>query len=108
MYATMLYAVGQRTREIGIRLALGGDTADVLNLVMRQGMKLALIGIVTGLLTVLATSRVLESLVFEIETTDPLTLAGIAAVVAIAALAACYIPARKATRVDPMIALRGE
>ncbi|UCC73424.1 MAG: ABC transporter permease [Gemmatimonadota bacterium] len=108
MYATMLYAVGQRTREIGIRMALGGDAPSVLSLVLRQGMKVAAFGIVAGLATTVVTSRALESFVFGIESTDPATLGVIAVVVAIAALLACYLPARRATRIDPMVALRDQ
>ncbi|UCC84651.1 MAG: ABC transporter permease [Gemmatimonadota bacterium] len=108
MYATMLYAVGQRTHEIGIRIALGGDAPTVLSLVLRQGMKVAALGIVAGLVTTLATARALESFVFGIEPTDPVTLGIIAAVVAIAALLACYFPARRATRIDPLVALHDQ
>ncbi|UCC48260.1 MAG: FtsX-like permease family protein, partial [Gemmatimonadota bacterium] len=108
LYATMLYAVGQRKHEIGIRVALGADSAAVLSLVVRQGMKLTVVGIAIGLAATLVTSHVLDNFLFGVESTDPATLAAISVVLTAVALLACYLPARRAARIDPMVALRGE
>jgi len=108
IYGVMTYTTAQRTRELGIRLALGAQTGDVLKLVTSQGMKLAFIGVVLGLLGSFALTRLLESLLFEVGTTDPLTFSLVTVLLAVVSLAACYIPARRATRVDPLIALRSE
>lgn len=108
IYGVMSYTTSQRTRELGIRLALGAQTRSLLKLVTLQGMKLALIGIVIGLLGSFALTRLMSSLLFEVGTTDPLTFALVALVLSIVAFIACYIPARRATRVDPLIALRCE
>jgi putative ABC transport system permease protein len=106
IYGIMSYAVSQRTHELGIRMAIGAQRWDVLKLVLRQGMLLTLIGIVIGLVGALAISRIIASLLFGITPTDSLTLAVVSLIAAIAALLACLIPARRATRVDPMKALR--
>jgi putative ABC transport system permease protein len=106
MYATMLYAVRRRTHEIGIRMALGGDAPTVLSMVLRQGMTVAAFGIVAGLAATVATSRVLESFLFGVESNDTATLVGVALIVAVSAALACYLPARRATRIDPVVALR--
>jgi putative ABC transport system permease protein len=104
----MAYSVNQRTHEIGIRTALGAQPRDVLRLVMRDGAKIALFGIASGIAGALALTRLMGSLLFEVKPTDPATFAGVAILLALVALAACYIPARRAMRVDPMVALRYE
>jgi putative ABC transport system permease protein len=108
IYGVMTYTTAQRTRELGIRLALGAQTGDVLKLVTVQGMKLAFIGVVLGLLGAFALTRLMESLLFGVGTTDPLTFSLVTVLLALVSFAACYIPARRATRVDPLIALRSE
>ncbi|HVF42538.1 MAG TPA: FtsX-like permease family protein, partial [Pyrinomonadaceae bacterium] len=97
-----------RTREIGLRMALGAQPARVLVLVLRQGLLLTLAGIGIGLVGALALTRVMSSLLFGVNATDPLTFAAIVPLVAIVSLVACYIPARRATRIDPLVALRYE
>ena len=108
IYGVMAYLVAERTHEVGIRMALGAQPHDVLRLVVGHGAKLALIGVISGLLASLALTRLMSNLLFDVSTTDPLTLSVVALVIAFVVLAACYIPARRATRVDPMIALRYE
>jgi putative ABC transport system permease protein len=104
----MTNGVAQRTREIGVRLALGARPADVLRMVLRQGMTMVAAGIVAGVLGALALTRVLQGLLYGTSPTDPLTFAGVAALLAVIALVATYLPARRATRVDPLEALRSE
>jgi putative ABC transport system permease protein len=108
LYGMLAYTVGQRTREIGVRMALGAQQRDVLGLVVRQGMRLTLIGLGVGIVGALAFSRVLTALLFEIKPTDPLTFALVSLVLVAVALLACWLPARRAANVDPMEALRYE
>jgi len=108
LYGVIAYSVSQRTREIGIRMALGAQRTDAIRLVLGEGMLLTLIGLIFGLVSSVGLTRFLSSLLFGVTPTDPLTFAGVAALLALVSLAACYIPSRRAMRVDPMIALRYE
>ena len=108
IYGMLSYAVQQRSQEIGIRMALGAQAKDVLGMVVKQGMTLAGLGIVIGLAGALALSRLLTALLFGVKPNDPLTFAVIGGLLAVIALLACWFPARRATRVDPLVALRYE
>ena len=106
VYSVIAYTVSRQTHEIGIRMALGAESADVLGMVLRMGTRLLLLGIVAGLLASFGVTRLIASQLWSVSPHDPLTLCAVVAVVAIAGLAACYFPARRAMRVDPMVALR--
>jgi ABC-type antimicrobial peptide transport system permease subunit len=108
VYGVVAYVVGRRLGEIGLRMALGASPGDVLWLVLREGLALAGIGLAVGLAGAVAATRLLTSMLFEVKPADPVILAGVAILLAAVSLSASYIPARRATRIDPLVALRQE
>jgi ABC-type antimicrobial peptide transport system permease subunit len=108
IYGVLSFLVSNRTREIGIRMALGAQRTDVLRSVMGEGAKLSLAGIALGMAGAFALMRILSGELYGVSATDPLTFFGVAMLVAVVALTACYVPARRAMRVDPLVALRYE
>jgi len=108
LYGTIAYAVTRRTHEIGIRMALGAKPTNVLGMVLRQGITLTLIGVAFGVVATFGATRLISSMIFGVSPYDPLTFVAVAAILTIVALLACCIPARRAMKVDPMVALRYE
>ena len=108
LYGLLSYEVARRTRELGIRIALGGQRRDLLRLVVGQGLLLVLIGSAIGIGAAIGVTRFMSTMLYGVHANDPLTFAGVAILLALVALAACYIPARRAMRVDPIVALRYE
>jgi putative ABC transport system permease protein len=104
----MAYVLGQRTNEMGLRLALGASRSDVFGIMLRQGIRVTLAGMALGLGVAVATTHLLKSILFEVRATDPATYAVVVGLVGFAALTAAYIPAQRAAKVDPMVALRYE
>jgi putative ABC transport system permease protein len=108
IFGVMSYTVSQRTQEMAIRMALGASSREVLRLVLRDGLRLTSVGVMLGLVAAVALSRVMAGYIYGITSTDPLTLVGASLVLTVVALLACYLPARRATRVNPIAALRYE
>ena len=108
IYGVMAYLVTQGTRELGIRVALGATPRDLLLLVIKQGMSVAIAGMVLGLLGAFVLTRFMRALLFGVQASDPVTFAAIAAALTVVVLVACYVPARRAARIDPIVSLRAE
>jgi putative ABC transport system permease protein len=108
IYGVISYSVAQREREVGIRMALGAQAGDVLALIVRQGMRPALLGLLAGVLVAAAMTRFMRNLLFQVSAIDPFVFGAVAFVLTLVAALACLIPARQATRVDPAVALRSE
>jgi putative ABC transport system permease protein len=108
IYGVISYLVGQRTREIGIRMALGAQRRDILHLVLGEGVKMAMVGAALGIAASLSLTRLMAKELFGVSAHDPLTYASVAALLMLVAVAACYVPARRAVHVDPMMSLRRE
>jgi ABC-type antimicrobial peptide transport system permease subunit len=108
IYSVISFVVGQRTHEIGVRVALGARDGDVMRLVLREGLKMALLGVIAGVAAASGLTRLMANQLFEVGPQDPLTFVAVATVLTLIALIACYFPARRALRFDPMVALRHE
>jgi putative ABC transport system permease protein len=106
IYGVISFATAQRTREIGVRMALGADASTIRRMVLREGGSVVLLGVLCGLVGAALATRYLQTLLFEVDAIDPMTLVAVCVLLGAVALLACYVPARRATRVDPLIALR--